>query len=322
MATKVQVEPMAVLDRDSLGGGGLPLPAGALRGHYRQMLLLRRLDALFHELGRAGLVPFAWPSRGLEAISAGTAAALLPEDWVYPDLRSWGVALLRGYPLEEHLHQLLGTGRDKGCGRRLPGLPGWAEGHVVCLSAGLGQRPHQALGTAWASRRAGAQAVAACYLGPSELERPEPLDALERASELGAPLFAVLTGPRSVTDRWMWLLSDHGIAHAFADGGDLFSVLSVAGKLALAARSEGQPAALVCLEPSACERPGAHPDEQRDLDPLERLAHALHAAGELTPAQDGEIRRDVRSRVARAVGEVLGAAAAHPLLQRLDTHEA
>jgi hypothetical protein len=269
---------------------------------YRHMVLLRRADSLFAELGRAGLVPFAWPARGLEAVLAGTAAALGAEDWLVPDLRTAGLALLRGYPFAEHLDQLLGTGRDRARGRVLPGLTSCAEGKVAPVSAALGVRAYEALGLAWAARGSETPALAACVLGPSELEDLRPLDALERALRLQAPLLGVLIGPKSVTDRWMGLLADHGIAHAFASGTDAAWIAATARKLAARCRSGPGPAALVC-------------EQRRSPDPLERTA------GALDPADERAIRKDVWEAIRRPVVEALGEARAHLLLAAVEARD-
>jgi pyruvate dehydrogenase E1 component subunit alpha len=273
-------------------------------GHlYRHMVLLRRADSLFAELGRAGTVPFAWPARGLEAVVAGAVAALGPDDWLVPDPRTSGAALLRGYPFAEHLEQLLGTGRDRAHGRTLPGLASYAEGKVAPPAAALGMRAYEALGMAWAGLRAEPRALAACILGPSELEDLRPLDAMERALQLHAPLLGVLVGPKAVTGRWLGLLADHGIVHAFASGTDGAWIAVAARKLAARCRSDPGPAALVC-------------EERRTPDPLERLA------GMLDPARERQIRQGVHEEVRGHVVEALGEARAHLLLAAVEAREA
>jgi hypothetical protein len=168
-------------------------------------------------------------------------------------------------------------------------------------------RVHQALGTAWAARSSGSPALAACYLGPSELDRPEPLDALQRALGLGAPLLCFLVGPKSVTERWLWVLADHDVPHAFADGSDLVSVLSMTQKLAARARAEHLPAAVVC-------------EERPDLDPLQRYADAQSPAV-LGLAAEPALRRSVHAEVEHALVDALGPGRAHLILRSLDAHD-
>jgi len=288
---------------DRLAEQDLALGPEELEELYRRMVLLRRADSVFVEMGRSSLVPFAWSAHGLEALVAGVVAALRPADWLYPDLRTTGAALLRGYAFAEHLEQLLGTGRDRTRGRTLPGLASCVEGRVAPATAALGVRAAEALGTAWALRVSEPGTLAACVLGPSELEDLRPLDVLERALRLRSPLFGVLVGPKAVAERWMSLLADHGIAHAFASSIDGAGIATSAQKLAERCRSDSEPAALVC-------------EERRAPDPLERVAE------QLGPAREREIRCGVWDEIGRHVVEALGEGRAHRLLASVEARDA
>jgi Dehydrogenase E1 component len=287
---------------DRLAEQDLSLAPEELEELYRGMVLLRRTDSLFVALARERLVPFAGAARGLEAILAGTAASLGPADWLYADPRTASCALLRGYPFAEHLEQWLGTGRDRAHGRALPGLPSCVQGHFPPVTATLGVRAYEALGTAWAVRRAQPATLVACLLGPSEMDDLRPLDALERASRMGAPLFTVLVGRKPLTDRWMGMLADHGIPHAFASAADGAWIAASARKLAEGCRSGPGPAALVC-------------EERRAPDPVER------AAALLAPSREREIRRSVHEDVRRHVVEALGEARAHVVMAAVEARD-
>src|SRR5688572_23680526 len=96
LAPKTAAAVDRLLVRDPLFEPETALTEEASRELFRSLVLLRSVDCLFVELGRSGRVPFAWTSWGLEAVQVGVAAALETDDWLYPDLRTGGMALLRG----------------------------------------------------------------------------------------------------------------------------------------------------------------------------------------------------------------------------------
>ena len=308
LAPKTAAAVDRLLERDPLFEPETVLSEEASRELFRSLVLLRSVDCLFVELGRSGRVPFAWTSWGLEAVQVGVAAALAPADWLYPDLRTGGMALLRGLELDEHVQQLLGTGKDRALGRRLPGLGGFIEGRVVPLTASLGTRIQQALGTAWAARRTNAEGLAACVLGPSELERPETLDVLERALTLRAPLLGIIVAPKNGTDRWMWMLADHDVPAALTDDAELLSVLATTRKLAARCRAERTPCVVVC--------------EEKRTDPLERFAQHLTSTGALSAAVQSEIRQEVHAELRQALVGALGQGRAHLVYSALEARAA
>lgn len=308
LAPKTAAAVDRLLERDPLVEPETVLSQEASRELFRGLVLLRSMDCLFVELGRSGRIPFAWTSWGLEAVQVGVAAALEPGDWLYPDLRTGGMALLRGLELDEHVQQLLGTGKDRAHGRQLPGLTGTIHGRVVPLTSNLGTRIQQALGTAWAARRANADGLAACVLGPSELERPEPLDALERALTLRAPLLGIIVGPKSVADQWMWTLADHDVPAALTDDAELHSVLATTRKLAARCRVERIPCVVVC--------------EEKRSDPVERFAQHLSSTGALSAAVQAEIRQEVHAEIREALDGALGQSRAHLVYSALEARAA
>src|SRR3954447_20221597 len=87
-------------------GDGASVPDGAveglgdaqLRALHRDLVLLRTYDersVAFHRQGRIGTYAVFW---GHEAMQVGAAAALRPEDWIFPTYRESAIGLLRGMP--------------------------------------------------------------------------------------------------------------------------------------------------------------------------------------------------------------------------------
>ena len=67
-----------------------------LKGFYRDMVLIRRVDAEGNALQRQGQLGLWVPLLGQEAAQIGLGRALRPQDYVFPTYREHGVAWCRG----------------------------------------------------------------------------------------------------------------------------------------------------------------------------------------------------------------------------------
>jgi len=88
------------------------LPVEFLWRAFEGMLTVRVIDERMLMLQRQGRIAFYGAATGQEAAIVGSGLALEPQDWVFPALREVGVALLRGYSLQDLAHQLFGTRDD------------------------------------------------------------------------------------------------------------------------------------------------------------------------------------------------------------------
>ena len=70
--------------------------AAALRSLYRDMTLVRRIDAEGIALQRQGQLGLWAPCQGQEATQVGTARAFRSDDFVFPSYREIGVNFVRG----------------------------------------------------------------------------------------------------------------------------------------------------------------------------------------------------------------------------------
>ena len=59
-------------------------------------------------------------SRGEEAACVGSAAGLMPEDWILPQYREMGVYFWRGMTFDDIANQLCANEKDPAHGRQLP----------------------------------------------------------------------------------------------------------------------------------------------------------------------------------------------------------
>ena len=141
------------------------LPADTLLRAYRNVLLVRLLDARMLSLQRQGRIGFYVPSTGEEACQVGSAFALKPEDWVFPAYREPGCALARGLDLKLMIAQEYGNSLDVNKGRQMPNHFGWRSINYVSASSPVGTQIPHAVGTAWAAQIRGAKLVTLVYFG-------------------------------------------------------------------------------------------------------------------------------------------------------------
>ena len=80
------------------------------------MVLIRELDTTAIHYQRQGRLGTYAPVAGQEACQVGSAAALVPEDWVFPSFREQGVLLMQGVPMRDLLLYFMGCEE----GNRIP----------------------------------------------------------------------------------------------------------------------------------------------------------------------------------------------------------
>ncbi len=159
-----------------------------IAARYRQMVLMRRIDAEGFALQRHGELGLWPPTLGQEAAQVGSAAALGPVDFVYPSYREQVVGWLLGVDLAELISVW-----------RCSTLGGWdARQHRFGpLSIVIGSQPLHAVGHALGLRMlAGEEAGAPgathgavlTYFGDGASSQGDVLEALEFAALQQAPV--------------------------------------------------------------------------------------------------------------------------------------
>ncbi len=140
------------------------IPKETLIRALETMVQVRLLDEKGIRLQRQGKVTFHIFTKGQEAHVAA-ALALSDDDWVYPAYREHGIALFRGFSLEDLVNHLFANIKDKEKGRRLPGLFGSLKHNFVNPSAPIGTQIIQAAGTAYAMKMQKEEKVTAVFFG-------------------------------------------------------------------------------------------------------------------------------------------------------------
>lgn len=292
-----------------------------LRKLYRTLVLVRTLDTRMLSLQRQGRIGFYVPSTGEEATQVGSAAALAPEDWVFPAYREPGCALWRGFPLGTLVNQFYGNAEDIGKGRQMPNHYGNRDVNFVSPSSPVGSQIPMAVGTAWAMRIRGQRTVTLTYFGDGATSAGDFHVAMNFAGVFQAPVVFLCknnqwaisvplhrqTAARTIAEKAV----AYGFEGVRADGNDVLAVYAATKKAVDKARAGGGPTLVECLT----YRMGPHsssddPTRYRKADeverwklrdPVERFRRYLEAKGLCDPAWDEGLRKEIDDSITEAV---------------------
>lgn len=302
------------------------LDAEALRGLYRDMVLVRRLDTEATALQRQGELGLWAQSLGQEAAQVGSGRALAPQDYVFPSYREHGVARTRGVDPVDVLRLFRGV--DHG---------GWdTEAHNFHLyTLVIGSHTLHSVGYAMGVQRDGAvgtgdparDTAVVTYFGDGATSQGDVNEALVFAAVNNAPLVLFCQNNQ-------WAISEpttrqarvplaargtgFGIPSVRVDGNDVLACYAVTAEAVERARSGGGPTFVEAFtyrmgahttsdDPSRY-RSAAEEDYWRQRDPIDRLAAHLTAADELSQAflDDVQAESDALGERVRTEGRALG----------------
>ncbi len=290
---------------------------------YRMMVEARLFEQRVHDLFLQGLVKgTSHLALGQEAVAAGFAAALRPDDLVYCTYRGHVHTLLRGAPMDALMGELLG---------RATGICGGKGGsmHLTDVSHGamgsyaiVGAHMPIAAGAAWAAKERETGQVVVCFFGDGTTNIGAFHEALNLAVVWALPvvyvcennLYMEYTPIGSVTavenpaaDR----APAYGLEPILADGNDADAMHALALRCVEKARSGGGPSLVEArtYRHTGHSRadPGKYrPDEEVQAwlarDPIPRLRERLVGDG-VDGGDLDEIDRAARELVDRATDE-------------------
>jgi pyruvate dehydrogenase E1 component alpha subunit len=157
----------------------LDIGAEELRGLYRDLVLVRRVDAEATALQRQGELGIWASLLGQEAAQVGSGRALAPDDYAFPTYREHGVAWCRGVdPLN-----LLGLFRGVNHG-------GWDpnEKNFHLYTIVIGAQTLHATGYAMGMQKDGSDAAVIAYFGDGATSQGDVNEAFIYASVFNAPV--------------------------------------------------------------------------------------------------------------------------------------
>jgi pyruvate dehydrogenase E1 component alpha subunit len=292
------------------------LDADALRGLYRDMVLVRRFDTEATALQRQGELGLWAQSLGQEAAQIGSGRALAPQDYVFPSYREHGVAHTRGLDLTEVLRLFRGV--DHG---------GWdtEEFNFHLYTLVIGSHTLHATGYAMGVQRDGLvgtgdperDTAVVTYFGDGATSQGDVNEALVFAAVNNAPVVLFLQNNQ-------WAISEpttrqarvplaargpgFGVPSVRVDGNDVLACYAVTAEAVERAHAGGGPTLIEAFtyrmgahttsdDPSRY-RSSAEEDYWRQRDPIDRLEAHIAATGELSDAYRAELAAE-----ADALGE-------------------
>lgn len=286
---------------------------------YRAMVRLRLLSARMVELQRQGAVPFHASSIGLEAVLAGTTLAASADDWLFPGVRAWGLAVLRGLGIDGYVHHAFGSAADPVKGRSSPDHPSAREGRVVPASGLPAAHLPAAVGAAWAARIRGDAIATLALFDDDVADGGDFHNAVNFAGVQKAP--CVLFGHAVAGEGTRVPLAEravaYGVASARVDGTDALAVFDLTRAALDRARRrlgptvvEGVVPSLVAEADAALGRGGSSSDAMLDLaphDPVARLADVLRREHLLATDAARAIADEARAAIEAAVASAASA---------------
>jgi pyruvate dehydrogenase E1 component alpha subunit/2-oxoisovalerate dehydrogenase E1 component alpha subunit len=295
---------------------------------YRHMLTVRILDTRMLALQRQGRIGFYGTCKGQEAATVGSAAVLGERDWAFPALREGAVLLMRGYPLDRYVAQLMGCSLDPTHGRQMPCHFSSAEHHYVSLSSVIGTQIPQAMGAAWAAKIKRDDAVVIGYLGDGATSSTDFHCALTFAGVHKLPCiffcqnnqFAISVpfSKQTASDGIAVKAVAYGVAGVAVDGNDVLAVYRATLEAAERARA-GEGSTLIeaityrIEGHSSSDDPSRYRDEAvtkqwQQKDPIARFRHFL----ELEGLVDGGVDERIRAEQKQAIDDAIATAEACP----------
>ncbi len=299
------------------------LPAEESLRLYRLMVLNRALDERMITLQRQGRIGFYIGSIGEEATVLGSAAAMAPQDWIFPCYREHGAALARGMPLATFLCDLLGNGGDAMRGRQMPCHEAWRPGRFTSISSPIATQIPQAVGAAWAARLKGEEMVSITYFGEGATSANDFHTGMNFAAVRKVPVVFVcrnngwaISVPRerqTASETIAQKAIGYGMHGERVDGNDLLAVVDATRRArARAAAGEG-PTLLECVTyrvegHSTSDDPRAYRSAElvepwRKKDPILRMRRHLQHRELLDDAADARLRDELREELQRALRE-------------------
>jgi len=273
-----------------------------LRQLYRDMVVVRRIDAEAVALQRQGELALWASLLGQEAAQVGSARALRPEDFVFSSYREHGVA----YCLGVDPVQMLRLWRGAGLSGWDPAVYGIATPAIV-----VGSQPLHATGYALGVTLDGATSAVLTYFGDGATSEGDVAEAFGFAASYGVPVVFFCQNNQWAISEPVRLQSrtsiaqrgqGYGIPGIQVDGNDVLAVLA-ATRLALARASAGQGPTLIeavtyrmgphtTSDDPARYRLAADDEEWRVKDPLARLSALLHSEGLADDRFDDRVERE------------------------------
>lgn len=299
------------------------IDAAALRGLYRDMVLLRRIDTEGVALQRQGQLGLWPPCQGQEATQIGTARALRADDFAFPSYRETGVVYARGGKPSDFV--LAWRGEEHSTYN--PYDLNTATQQII-----IGAQALHAVGYAMGIQRDGTDQVSVAYFGDGASSQGDVNEAMVFASSYGAPVIFVCTNNQ-------WAISEpvtvqakfpiagrapgFGIPSMRVDGNDVLACLAAMRWALDNARRGNGPAFIEAVTyrmgpHTTSDDPTRYRDKEeveawRRRDPITRVEALLRSLGEFDDAFVASVDADADALAAQVRDAAMSAKTREPL---------
>ncbi len=288
---------------------------------YRTMILIRKFESSVAEAFAAGKVPgFVHLGVGQEAVMAGVAYALEPQDWVSSTHREHGMLLARGADVGRARAEIFGklTGYCKGKG----GSMHLAVFDKCCTGCNGILGPNQTInnGVAFALKYNKTNNIAVTMFGDGAAHRGEFHEAMNLAAIWKLPVVFFCVNNQyaiSVSSKYAASVEDiaaraggYGVPGLVVDGNDVMAVHEAVTQAAKRARAGEGPSLIEAKtmrhrghfegDPQPYRTPGEMEEVMRQ-DPIPRFEKNLIENGILTQKQSEAIWDSVEAELQAAI---------------------
>ncbi len=296
-----------------------------LLGLYRDMLRTRGTDDRIEALYKQGqLVGGCFSSRGQEACSVGSTAALATGDVIGPMIRNLGSMLRHGLPIRLVMRNYLGRVTGPTQGRDGNSHFGSLEHGILGPISMLASLIPVCAGAALAFQMRGEPRVALTWIGDGGSNVGDFHEGLNMAGVLKVPLVVVLENNQyaystpislqTAAKNFVCRAESYGIPGATVDGNDVLAMLDATRAAVDRARAGEGPTLLEAIT-MRMRGHAIHDDagyvpkelfekwEQRD--PILLFGRRLREAGLLDDAADRALRAEVTAEIEAAVEDAM-----------------
>lgn len=281
-----------------------------VRKIYEAMVRTRLIDERLVTLQRQGRIGFHIGSLGEEATILASAAAMRPQDWIFPCYREFGALLLRGMPLQTYIDNMYGNANDPVKGRQMPDHYSGKPYKFGSVSSPIGTQITQAVGFAWAAKMRKDDVVTSVYFGEGATSSNEFHTGMNFAGVFKTPTvmlcrnnhwaISVPSERQSATATFAEKAIAYGMPAMRCDGNDALAVYRTVREAVDRAAGGAGPTLVELLTyrlsgHSTSDDPRAYRKEDevvewRKADPIARLRRHLDTLGAWSDAEDEELR--------------------------------
>ncbi len=286
-----------------------------LQSFYRWIVLSRVADQKALAMQRQGRMGTWAPVLGQEAAQVGVAAAMAPQDWLFPSYRELVASLIRGLPLRNVY--LYWRGNEEG--NRIPD-----DVNIFPVSVPVGTHMLHAVGASWAAKLRKQDLVVVTFFGDGATSEGDFHEAMNFAGVFKTPtVFICQNNQYAISvpvsrQTAAPTIAQKALAYGFngirVDGNDLFSSY-VATKAAVDKARSGKGPTLI---EAVTFRLGAHTtaddptryrteaevERWRKRDPLVRLERRLREKGIIDDSFAEEVKAEAEAEVEKVAAEV------------------